>query len=62
MSLNIASKRDAAKDLGTSEETAAAWHDRVQGPRDSGGRRLFTEEVVEEIRKRRQAIQEQPRR
>jgi len=55
MSLNVLSKRDACQRLGASEETVTAWHDRLRGPRDTGGRRLFTEEIVELIRERRLA-------
>lgn len=30
------------------------WHDRIGGPRDTAGRRIFTAEVCEEIRRARQ--------
>lgn len=40
-----------------SRDTLQVWHDRVEGPRDSAGRRIFTDEICEKIR----AARAQPR-
>lgn len=50
----ILAKRDAASELNISEQTAERWHDLVQGPRDTAGRRIYTETVVEQIREQRE--------
>lgn len=36
-----------------SPDTMRVWHDRLAGPRDSAGRRLWPAEIVERIRKAR---------
>ncbi|MBK7252050.1 MAG: hypothetical protein IPI06_14620 [Gammaproteobacteria bacterium] len=38
-----------------SEITANVWHDKVGGPRDTWGRRLWTPEVCDRIREARSA-------
>jgi hypothetical protein len=36
--------------LPPSRDTLQVWHDRVKGPRDTAGRRIFTDEICEQIR------------
>lgn len=43
--------------LPPSRDTLQVWHDRVKGPRDTAGRRIFTDEICEKIR----AARAQPR-
>lgn len=38
-----------------SDVTVCRWHDAVKGPRDSAGRRIWTQEVCDRIREARSA-------
>jgi len=54
-----ASKAAAAvdPDRPVHRDTLNKWHDKIGGPRDSNGRRIFTAEVCEQIRQARQCGQ-----
>jgi hypothetical protein len=36
-----------------SRDTLILWHDRIRGPRDTYGRRIWTHEVCEQVRRAR---------
>lgn len=42
-------------------DTLNVWHDKVRGPRDSNGRRIFTSEVCAQIRAARADAQKAAR-
>jgi hypothetical protein len=39
-----------------SVDTLRLWHDRLGGPRDSAGRRIYTDEMIERIKAARQKV------
>jgi hypothetical protein len=44
-----------------SPDTLVRWHDRVKGPRDGYGRRIWTSQIVEAIRQARAQAQHVPK-
>lgn len=46
-------ERHAAVATDLSSSSARRWHDRLNGPRDSIGRRIYTADIVEAIKQAR---------
>ena len=51
--ITVLAEKHASNRADLSASALRRWHDRLDGPRDSSGRRLYTAALVEKIRNRR---------
>jgi hypothetical protein len=47
--LEVLAEKHASRRADLSASALRKWHDRLHGPRDSSGRRIYTVDFVEEI-------------
>ena len=51
--MTVLAEKHASQRVDLSASALRKWHDRLNGPRDSSGRRLYTADLVEKIRHER---------